>query len=711
MSTTPATLLIVDDDANVRKLLEVWLHYKGYRTLTASSGEEALALVKQRPPDLILLDVMMPGMDGYEVASQLKTNRATANIPIIMLSALGEPGARLSGLEAGAEDFLQKPVERAELWLRVRNLLRLKELGDYLKSHSLMLEEQLQQRTIDLERFRSAMDASSDAILLVNRRTMSFIEFNKSACTLLGYSPAELLKLSPADLGDASIDELALLYDAIIAGKGPGRPVEVRIRRSSGSHAAVEVHRQAYKAGDDWIIVGVFHDITQRKESEQRLLKMAHYDALTGLPNRNHFYKALQMGLAQAAFNHWQLAVLTVDLDDFKGVNQTWGHLIGDQILSELGRRLSNCLNISDTVGRMDGAKFAVILMIRGGQADTQQRVERIREALREPFPMGTDSFEVLTASIGIALYPADGEDALGLVKFADTAMNRAKTSGRDSYCFYTAQMNTEVLERLGLESAVREAVLKQAFELYYQPKISLIDGRICGLEALLRWPRPGQPSISPAVFIPVLERIGLITDLGKWVINSVCQQIASWQSAGLGPWEVAVNVSGQQIIEGQLIADIKQALAHHQVDPRWLEVELTEGSLMENTTHTVASLRELQGTGVKIAIDDFGTGYSSLAYLRRFPLDKLKIDIAFIREVTSNPKDAAITRTIIELAHSLGLLVVAEGVETPEQLAFLTANGCDQVQGYLFSRPLPLGALEDLLREQRCFVSGLAMP
>ncbi|MHC8320923.1 EAL domain-containing response regulator [Pseudomonas sp. GB2N2] len=704
MSDPAATLLIVDDEPHVRKLLQILLQNKGYQTLTANSGEEALLMIAQQPPDLILLDIMMPGMDGYEVARQLKTDKATANIPIIMLSALGEHSARISGLEAGAEDFLNKPVESAELWLRVRNLLRLKAFGDYLKSHSLMLEEQLQQRTIDLERFRSAMDASGDAIFLINRSTMRLIEFNRRACQVLGYAPEELLSKTPADLSDDSNEQLEVLYDQIIAGKGPSEPTEARILCRDGSFIPVEIHRQAFKAGGDWIIVGIARDITQRKENDQRMLKMAHYDTLTGLPNRNLFFTTLQMGLTQAELSHWQLAVVIVDLDDFSSVNEIWGHLLGDQMLAELGQRLTPCLNASDTLGRMDGDEFALILMIREGQADPLQTVERIRETLREPFQLGGQSI-AMTASIGIAVYPNDGDDAQGLLKHANIAMHRAKKIGRDTYRFYTAQMNEEASSRQLMETALRKAVQQQSFELFYQPKIDLADGRVCGLEALLRWPRPGEVNVSPAVFVPMLENLGLITLVGNWVITRVCKQIAEWQRAGKGPFQVAINVSGQQIIEGDLIASIREALIDHQIDPHWLEIELTESSLMVNTAHTIATLQTLQELGVKVSIDDFGTGYSSLAYLRRFPFDKLKIDIAFIREVTSNPQDAAIAKTIIELAHSLNLQVIAEGVETHEQLAFLTENGCDQVQGYLFSRPLPITALETLLRERQSFI------
>ncbi|MCF5823940.1 putative bifunctional diguanylate cyclase/phosphodiesterase [Pseudomonas syringae] len=697
MTESAATILIVDDDVHVRDLLEVLLQNQGYRTLTAESGLVALEMVDLHAPDLILLDIMMPGMDGYEVAAQLKAGKNTANIPIIMLSALDAQSARLSGLEAGAEEYLNKPVDSAELWLRVRNLLRLKSFGDYLKSHSLILEEQLQQRTIDLERFRTVMDASEDAIFLINRNTMSLIEFNRRACQLLGYTAEELSHKTPAELGETSMENLEVVYDKIIAGKGPSEPLETQIRDKSGRDVEVEIHRQAYRTGEDWVIVGIVRDITRRKESDQRLLTMAHYDTLTGLPNRDLFFTSLQMGLTQAAISRWKLAVLTVNLDGFKNINETWGHVLGDQVLLEVSHRLSECLNASDTLGRVDGDQFALILMIRVGQADTRQTLERIRKALRVLFLVEGKSI-VMTASIGIALYPEDGEDARELVRHAYTAMNSAKKIGPDTYRFYTAQMNADVSARLDLEAALRDAVEKHAFEIVYQPKLNLVTGQICGLEALLRWPRPGQQGVSPAVFVPVLESLGLIGEVGNWVVDRVCAQIAQWQRSGLGLFQVAVNVSGQQISNSSLVADIRQALTRHRVAPQWLEVELTESSLMENTSHTIATLETLRANGVSISIDDFGTGYSSLAYLRRFPIDKLKIDIAFIREVTSNPQDAAIARAIIELAHSLGLKVIAEGVETPEQLAFLRENQCDQIQGYLISKPLPLAELETFL-------------
>lgn len=592
MSATPATLLIVDDDVNVLQVLEASLQSQGYLTVTARSGEEALVKVAQQTPDLILLDIMMPGLSGYEVARQLKSNSSTAPVPIIMLSGLGDPGARILGLEAGAEDFLNKPVASDELWLRVRNLLRLKAFGDYQSDHTLPPGAP----RVDQERARLAL------------------------------------------------------------------------------------------------------------ESEQQRLQMARYDTLTGLPDRNLFYTTLHMGLTQAELRGWHLAVVMISLNEYKPVNENWGPLKVDQMLVELSHRLINCLNVSDTLGRMDGDEFAMILILREGQPDAQQMVDRIREALREPFDvLGHDV--PMTASLGIALFPNDGADAHHLVKQASTALSRAKEVGRDTYRFYTLQMNVEALARQELENMLRAAVYKQAFELFYQPKIGLSDGQICGVEALLRWNRPGLAPISPALFVPVLESLGLISKVGRWVIDTACRQIADWQRSGLGLVQVAVNVSALQLAQDDLSQEIERSLKEHQVQAQWLELELTESSLMVSTPHTIASLLALKDIGVKISIDDFGTGYSSLAYLSRFPIDKLKIDIAFIKMVTHNPQDAAIARTIIELAHSLDLQVIAEGVETREQLEFLTDNGCDQVQGFLFCRPLPAKELERLLREPRSFI------
>ena len=596
MSIAVPTILIVDDEARARRLLAVLLRPEGYRTESAASGEEALSAVARCAPDLILLDIMMPGIDGYEVAGMLKANQATANIPIIMVTAHGERTARLAGLSAGAEEFMTKPIDRAELWLRVRNLLRLKAFG-VAQAPSVVLEQQVAARTADLRRFRSVMDVTTDTI----------------------------------------------------------------------------------------------------KQTRQNLLHQASHDALTGLPNRASFYGTLRKTLALAAEQGWKVAVMSVDLDHFKNVNDSLGQAAGDQLLIHAAGRLAACVRARDTVGRLGGDEFGLILLMEHGHEGAALVAAKIREGLRRPFELGGGEV-AMTASVGIAIHPDDGGDPDALIRYADTAMCQAKHAGRNTCRFFTAQMNADVLRRQELEGALRKAIAHDEFELYYQPKVSLASGAIVGLEALLRWARPGHGLVSPGLFVPVLEDSGLIGEVGAWVIGAACRQIRQWLGDGTGPVQVSVNVSGRQFIEGDLEADVARALADNDVPAGLLELELTETSLMANTERTMACLGSLRRRGVKVSIDDFGTGYSSLAYLRRFPVDKLKIDIAFIRDVTTNPDDAAIVRAIITMAHSLSLEVIAEGVETPAQRAYLSRQRCDQIQGYLVSRPLSAARMTALM-------------
>jgi diguanylate cyclase (GGDEF)-like protein/PAS domain S-box-containing protein len=693
-----ATVLIVDDEPLNCRLLEALLAPEGYRTITANSGEEALAEVHRRPPDLILLDAMMPGLDGYEVAKLLKEGPTTSNIPVIMVTAEIDHSARLAGLQAGAEEFLTKPVDRVELWLRVRNLLRLKAFADFLQNYSTILEREVDARASDLRRFRAAMDATADGIVLVSRSDMQLVEVNATACTMLGYSRDELLRMNPGDMAGFDADQMAALYDTIIAERTATETTE-SVRRKDGSELPVEVHRHAQRSEADWIVVAVMRDITERRVAEQRLHHLAHYDVMTGLPNRTLFSETLGKTLAVASDKGLQVAVLLLDLDHFKNVNDTLGHGLGDEMLAQFADRLTSCVRIRDTVGRLVGDEFGIIVVMESGQ-DASVVANQIRLALRPPFDLhGHEA--TTTASIGIAVYPADTTDPDVLLTYADTAMYQAKQAG-DTFRFFTAEMNTEMLARLDLETALRRAVANDEFVLYYQPKVHLGSGRIAGFEALLRWQRPGHGLVSPAEFIPVLEDTGLIAAVGGWVIDTACEQVGRWIRSGVGPFQISVNVSARQLLYGELEADVIRALETSRIPAELLELELTETSLMANTDSTIATLEQLKALGVQISIDDFGTGYSSLAYLRRFPIDKLKIDIVFIRDITTSVDDAAIARTIIRMAHSLKMDVIAEGVETAGQLAYLQRHHCDQIQGYYFSRPLPVAELELLLAEGR---------
>ncbi len=548
----------------------------------------------------------------------------------------------------------------------------------------------------DLRRFRLAMDATADAIFLVDRAGMCFVDVNQTACRMLGFEREDFLRVGPgrAHEGEAPLEEL---YNKLLAGDQGGPMTELQLQRKDGSPLSVEVQRRTLRSGQSWILVAVARDITERKDAEQRLMKLAHFDTLTGLPNRSQFYASLTHSLSQAAEHQWAVAVLFMDIDRFKNVNDTLGHTIGDDLLRQFSSRLVDCLRVRDTIGRFGGDEFATILVLPDGAQHAVGVVDKIREAMRKPFDLQGHEVTV-TVSIGISVYPDDGVDADTLIQYADTAMYRAKEAGRDAFRFFTAEMNAQSMARLDMENALRRAIDNEEFVLFFQPKVNIISGRISGAEALIRWRRPGHGMVSPALFIPLLEETGLIVRVGNWVLDEACKKISEWGASSVGPVHLSVNVSGIQFFVGGLEEEVLKAIRKYDIAPELLELELTESSLMSNAEETIAVLRNLKALGIQISIDDFGTGYSSLAYLKRFPIDKLKIDIAFVREVTSNPDDAAIVLAIISMAHSMKLEVIAEGVENDAQLAYLRRHGCDEMQGYYFSRPVPQEEFEQML-------------
>ena len=446
-------------------------------------------------------------------------------------------------------------------------------------------------------------------------------------------------------------------------------------------------------------LVGVSRDITERKQSSERLAHLAHYDSVTGLPNRVLLHDRLGQTIAQARRNNWFVGVLFLDLDRFKLVNDTLGHAAGDLLLKQVAMRLTQALRPSDTVGRLSGDEFAVILSELMSPQNAGLVAQKLIEVLRMPYDLdGNEVF--VTASIGITLYPTDSDDIETLIRDADAAMYGAKSAGRNNYQYYTAEMNQRATEKLRLETGLRHAIERREFVLHYQPKVDVASGKITGLEALLRWQPPDKNMVGPDQFIPLLEENGLIVPVGDWVTRSACAQIHAWREAGLTPVPVAVNLSARHLKQPGFGATLGRALAEFSVPAELIEIEITESSLMENPEQAIVVLTEIANLGVRLSADDFGTGYSSLSYLKRLPLDALKIDRSFVRDITSDPDDAAITRTVITLAHGLDLKVIAEGVETEEQLAFLGQNQCDEAQGYLFSRPLPVDACTRLLAQ-----------
>ena len=444
-------------------------------------------------------------------------------------------------------------------------------------------------------------------------------------------------------------------------------------------------------------IAGIAEDITARKEAEEKLVYLAHYDTLTGLPNRNMFYDRLTHAIAQARRRNRMVAVLFLDLDRFKVTNDTLGHSAGDDLLRQVAQRLSERVRVGDTVGRFGGDEFGLILSDLRCIEDAEAVAEKIMEAFGSPFTLGTSEVYV-SGSIGISLYPADSSDESTLMKNADAAMYRAKEAGRNNFQFYTAEMNERALHRMEMEHSLRRALERREFRFHYQPKVELATGRITGVEALLRWVRPGRGMVHPIEFIPLMEDSGLIISIGEWLIDEACRQIKAWERAGLQPVPVAINLSARQFAFKDLGPTIRRVLEANAVAPELLQLELTESSLMASTEDVVETLRQLKSLGVHLSIDDFGTGYSSLAYLQRFPIDALKIDRSFMSDIASDRDDATIVRAVIGMAHNLGLKVVAEGVENEVQLSFLMAHGCDEMQGYYYSPPLEGEACTALL-------------
>jgi len=517
-----------------------------------------------------------------------------------------------------------------------------------------------------------------------------WLEVNDAMCEMLGYSREELMEMTWAELTHP--DDLAanlIQYDRIRYGEINEYSIENRFVRKDGTIVHVRRSPRAVRKADgslDYIVAWV-DDITLRKRDEEHIQRLAHFDLLTGLPNRALFTDRISHALNMAQRSNSQLAVIFLDLDHFKNVNDNLGHRIGDALLIEIAKRLKSALREEDTVSRLGGDEF--ILLLPGNNADGAAHVaEKLLETVAQLCRIEQHEL-VVTPSIGIAMYPNDGEDFETLSQCADVAMYRAKHDGRNNYKFFTSEMQTHSARTLQLESALRHALVRGELSLNFQPQISMQDGRIIGVEALLRWQHPGLGMVSPAEFIPIAESSGQILQIGEWVLRTAVQQMKSWMDGGMAPMIIAVNLSAVQFRHPNLPEMVTQILDSVKLPAQYLELELTEGVAMHDPLGAIAMMDNLHERGIRMSIDDFGTGYSSLSYLKRFKVYKLKIDQSFVRDITDDPEDKAIVSAIISLASSLGLQTIAEGVETEGQLAYLREQGCNEVQGYYFSKPL----------------------
>jgi diguanylate cyclase (GGDEF)-like protein/PAS domain S-box-containing protein len=527
----------------------------------------------------------------------------------------------------------------------------------------------------------------------VTRRDGTIIDANTTFAQMLGYRRADLLgrKLSELYARGVELDELVtMLVDATTLNS-----IEVELRRADGTPIWVLQNLVLVGERSTEVIHATVVDISDRKRAEEQIEFHAYHDVLTHLPNRKLFSDRLRQSLTRARRAAKPLAVMFIDIDHFKTVNDTLGHTAGDELLLEMSRRLRRCVRDDDTVARLGGDEFTIILSELAHAEDAVQVANKVLEAVAVPLVISSMPIEV-SASIGIALYPVDGHDPETLLRNADSAMYRAKESGRNNYQLCTEEMKSRAMERLSLEARLRKALHDGQLVLQYQPQISLVTGRIMGAEALVRWNDPERGMVQPSGFIPIAEETRLIVPLGEWVLHTACRQTKEWIDRGVGPMRVAVNLSARQFQQADLVHMVRRALHDVRLDPSALELEITETTAMQNGEVTVEVLRALRDIGVAISIDDFGTGYSSLHYLKRFPISGVKIDRAFVRDLGSSDGDAAIVSAVIGIARSLNLRVIAEGVETAEQFAFLRGKDCDEAQGFYFSRPVDP---EDLTR------------
>jgi diguanylate cyclase (GGDEF)-like protein/PAS domain S-box-containing protein len=679
-------LILLVDDLPTNLHIMVSALKTDFRLKTATSGASALALFKNQDelPKLLVLDVNMPGMSGIEVLRRMREDPNTHDVPVILVSADISEQNQLAGLNLGSDDYLVKPISHSTLIIRARNLI---------------------QRNAERSRLRLAeyvFNFSGEAIM-INDRNNNIVDVNAAFIKLTGYEKIEVLGKNPRLLsaGRNTKEEYRSMWEAILKdGCWQGELWEkCKDGRVYPKFMTVSVVRD--RVGDIEFYLANFVDITRYKESELRIAHLAHHDALTGLPNRLHLQIFLEQSMLIAKRRSEQLAVMFLDLDRFKNVNDTLGHPVGDALLVQVAARLKSCLRDYDVVARLGGDEFVVIL--RGADILTDAIIvaKKLNQQLSQPFTIDAHTLYTST-SIGIALYPDNAEHIDDLMRNADTAMYFAKADGGNLFRFFSAAMNLGAHEKLKMESQLYEAIEKQELSLFYQIQVDE-KNRPLGAEALIRWQHPERGQVGPMQFIPLIEESGLIVPIGQWVLDTDCAQLKAWQrNPRTCDLVLAVNVSARQFRQPDFVLQMREVVQRHEINPALLKLEITESLLLKDIEDVIAIISALKILGVRFSLDDFGTGYSCLQYLKRLPLDQLKIDQSFVRDLVDDSNDRSIVRTIIAMAQNLNLDVIAEGVETDEQRQILFDMGCIHYQGYLFGKPVPIGEFEALLQHVR---------
>ncbi len=694
-------ILIADDDLVMRCTMGGVLRESGYAIVEAENGLQALELAETHRPDVIVLDLIMPGIDGFEVCTRIRQNPELADTPVLVLTGLEESQAILHAFEIGATDFATKPVSAPLLSHRVRFMLR---------------------STVALRDLRDSESRLADAQRLAQ---LGNWEWDVNSGTVVGSVEASGL-LGFGDSGQrhhiedmyARVDlcDLPMIREAMASAIQGDCALDVSCRLVLPGQQSRSVHLLGRvirgQNGDEALrMTGTIQDITERTRAEDRIRSLAYYDGLTGLPNRLLFTDKVRMAMSLASRRGSKLALLLVDLDNFKGINDSLGHNAGDKVLKAVGERLRDVIRDHDTVvrdpfrdefcpvARLGGDEFLIAIANLKSGEDAAVVAGRLLASLRAPLIVDENEL-FMAASIGISVFPDDGSDFEEIFKNADVALYHAKDAGRNTAEFFSASLNEAAMYRMLIETSMRRSLERNEMSLHYQPQYDVVENRLLGAEALLRWQHPDLGSVSPAQFIPLAERIGMIAPLTEFVMTSACRQLREWQQLGAHDLTIAVNLSAQLFRQPDLLLQVCAIPASMGIDASSIELEITETALLDDAQEAERVLALLRARGFRIALDDFGAGFSSLSHLRRFTLDTLKIDRSFIRDLVGSTREIEIVGALIALARRLGVEPVAEGIEEISQQAVLVSLGCRVMQGYLFGRPMSVADFTTLVQQ-----------